>query len=180
MIGDPSIRIFQPQSKGQVSTPSPDAASADRKIEPASATSERTFAQNTTAPTWRTKRQVAAHFQVSPRTITNWTSAGVLPFIWLGAMLRFDERACDDAFERFKSPSVIAIKADGDLFDSPARNWRTKRQMCGHLNCSYRTIGNLMRRKTLPFIGIGSIIRFDLAECDRIVAQFRIPSAFEN
>jgi excisionase family DNA binding protein len=47
-----------------------------------------------------TKAQIAEHYGVSPRTIGNWVSKGVLPALKIGRVLRFNVEACDAALQR--------------------------------------------------------------------------------
>ena len=59
------------------------------------------------------------------------------------------------------------------------RNWRTKREMACHFKCNIRTVTKLMRRRILPFVKIGRIVRFDLDECDRAMEKYKSKSLFE-
>jgi len=42
---------------------------------------------------------------------------------------------------------------------------------------SVRTVENWMRRRILPHVKIGRLIRFDVAACDKAVKAFEIKSA---
>jgi excisionase family DNA binding protein len=55
---------------------------------------------------------------------------------------------------------------------SPGKNWLTKRQLADHLNCSLRTINNLMRRRILPYLKVGGLVRFDLEACETALKAF--------
>ena len=61
-----------------------------------------------------------------------------------------------------------------------ARHWQTKRQLAGHIRFSERSITTLMRQQVLPFLKLGRIIRFDLAECDRVMEALTIRSVVER
>src|ERR1051326_1919742 len=52
-------------------------------------------------------------------------------------------------------------------------DWVTKAQLASHLACDKRTIGNLMRRRILPFVKIRGLLRFDLAECEAAFRRYR-------
>ena len=55
---------------------------------------------------------------------------------------------------------------------SPRKHWLTKRQLAEHLNCSIRTINNLMRRRILPYLKAGGLVRFDLEACETALKAF--------
>ena len=46
------------------------------------------------------KRLLAQRYGVSPRTITNWMSAGLLAFFKVRRVVRFDVAACDAALRQ--------------------------------------------------------------------------------
>jgi len=54
---------------------------------------------------WRTKQQIAEHFQCDQRTISNWMRRRILPFTKVRGLLRFDPEACDRAFNAFQTHS---------------------------------------------------------------------------
>ena len=56
------------------------------------------------------------------------------------------------------------------------KNWKTKRAIALHFNCSVRTITKLMKRKILPYVKTGSLLRFDTEECDRAMEKFKSKS----
>jgi excisionase family DNA binding protein len=58
-------------------------------------------------------------------------------------------------------------------------NWKTKREIAAHLKCSVRTVTTLMARRMLPYVKIGHFVRFDLAECDRAMARYRVRGVLE-
>ena len=55
--------------------------------------------------------------------------------------------------------------------------WRTKEEMAQYYRCNVRTVTNLMRRRILPFVKIGRIVRFDLAACDSAMRRYQRRSA---
>lgn len=46
------------------------------------------------------KKMLAERYGVSPRTITNWMNAGLLVFIKIRRVVRFDIPACDAALRQ--------------------------------------------------------------------------------
>jgi hypothetical protein len=44
---------------------------------------------------WANKVTAAAHYRVSPRTITNWKGLGLLVYFKIGRVVRFDLAASD-------------------------------------------------------------------------------------
>jgi excisionase family DNA binding protein len=47
-----------------------------------------------------TKKEIAARYNVSPRTVSNWVRNGILPALKIGGVLRFDPEACDLALKK--------------------------------------------------------------------------------
>jgi hypothetical protein len=91
---------------------------------------------------------------------------GILPYSRLGNLVRFELSACDHALERFLVASRLPVN-----IGTTAPSWKTKPQMAVHLKVTLRTVTSLMRRRILPYIKIGSVVRFDVA---------RVDSAFAN
>jgi hypothetical protein len=112
---------------------------------------------------WITKQQISAYYQFSLRAIKNLTSSGVLPFSKSGNLLRFKPADCDRAIEKFEGANIYPDGPKRNQGGMVARNWRTKQQTADHFTCSCRSVGNLMRRRTLPFVKLGNLVRFDLA-----------------
>ena len=54
--------------------------------------------------------------------------------------------------------------------------WRLKQEIADYYRCDLRTITNLMRRRILPFVKIGRIVRFNIKECDRAMNKYKRPS----
>jgi len=80
------------------------------------------------------------------------------------------------ADELTPSPANPTLKnqADGGI------QWRTKRDMAVHLRCDIRTITKYMKRRVLPYVKIGRVVRFDLTECDQAMLKFKRRSRFED
>jgi len=62
--------------------------------------------------------------------------------------------------------------------EQPPSPWRIKAEMAQYYRCDIRTITNLMRRRILPFVKIGRLVRFNPAECDQAMQKFKRKSSF--
>jgi excisionase family DNA binding protein len=62
--------------------------------------------------------------------------------------------------------------------EQPASPWKIKAEMAEYYRCDIRTITNLMRRRVLPFVKIGRLVRFNPAECDEAMQKFKRKSSF--
>lgn len=51
--------------------------------------------------------------------------------------------------------------------------WRTRAEMADHYRCHIKTITNLMRRRILPFVKIGRLVRLNIAECDLAMEKYK-------
>ena len=60
------------------------------------------------------------------------------------------------------------------------KDWKTKREIAAHFKCSVRTITSLMRRRILPYVKNGRLLRFDTVDCDRAMEAFRSESMFDS
>jgi hypothetical protein len=60
------------------------------------------------------------------------------------------------------------------------QKWVTKTEVAAHFGCNIRTIGNLMRRKIIPFVKIRGLLRFDLHECEEAMRQYRARPIWER
>ena len=128
---------------------------------------------------WRTKEQIAQHFQCSARTISNLMCRKILPHSKTGNLVRFDLGECDHAFQQF----AVGVRRSSDLpakVDQHPRTWRTKSQIAEHLQVSLRTVSNLMRRRVVPYVKIGHIIRLDLPQADAAFKQLRSRCLFDG
>jgi len=55
--------------------------------------------------------------------------------------------------------------------------WRTRIEIAEHFHISIRSVTNLTRRRVLPYVKIGKIVRFDVSACERALAGFECKSA---
>lgn len=56
---------------------------------------------------WKTKRQIADHYHISERTVTNLMQQSILPYTKLGRLVRFDLVLSGRVFEAFKIESIV-------------------------------------------------------------------------
>ncbi len=54
---------------------------------------------------WLTKALLAKNYEVSPRTITKWISVGLLVYLKVGRVVRFDLAACDASLKQYSAVS---------------------------------------------------------------------------
>lgn len=52
--------------------------------------------------------------------------------------------------------------------------WRDRKGIAEHFGISERSVGNLMRRRLLPYVKLGRIVRFDLGACETAVKAFEL------
>ncbi len=67
--------------------------------------------ESTRPKDWKTKREIAAHFKCSVRTITSLMRRRILPYVKNGRFLRFDTADCDRAMEAFRSKTMFDSSA---------------------------------------------------------------------
>lgn len=48
-----------------------------------------------------TKVEIAQHFQIGVRTVTDWMRRGILPFVKVGHVVRFNKLDCEMALQKF-------------------------------------------------------------------------------
>jgi hypothetical protein len=66
-------------------------------------TTNDTIKQTTPTLRWATRQQLAARYNVHPRTVDEWRKAGNLPaFIYGRRIVRFDLEACDAWIDRLR------------------------------------------------------------------------------
>ena len=56
---------------------------------------------------WRTKREIAEHFQCHVRTISKYMKRRILPFVKIGRWVRLDLAECDQAMEKYTHRSIF-------------------------------------------------------------------------
>jgi len=126
---------------------------------------------------WRTREQVAQHFQFGLRTVGNLMRRKILPYCKSANLVRFELSDCDRSFEKFQvGRQIEPTKA----LPAPIRNWRTKEQIAEHLRISLRTTTNLMQKSVLPYVKIGNLVRIDLGQADRAIELLRSRCLFDR
>jgi excisionase family DNA binding protein len=63
--------------------------------------------------------------------------------------------------------------------DGVGKTWKTKREIACHFECNVRTITKLMKQRILPFVKIGRLVRFDVAECDLALEKYKFKSRYD-
>lgn len=63
--------------------------------------------------------------------------------------------------------------------DGAGKTWKTKQEIAGHFQCNIRTITKLMKQRILPFVKIGRLVRFDVAECDQAMEKYKFKSRYD-
>lgn len=135
--------------------------------------------------TWRTKQEIALHFQIGVRTVTKLMSRRILPYSKLRNLVRFDVAECERAFEFFKTCTMgkhgeTETQRKMAAGDAQLKRWSTKRQIADHIRLSERTVTTLMRQRELPYVKLGHLVRFDMAECDRVIEATKTRSILER
>ncbi len=57
------------------------------------------------ASEWKSKREVAQHFGIGLRTVTDWMSRRILPFVKVGHVVRFHLPDCEAAVRKYQIQS---------------------------------------------------------------------------
>jgi hypothetical protein len=50
--------------------------------------------------------------------------------------------------------------------------WVTREKLAQHFAFSLRTVANLQKRRVLPFIKVGRLVRFNLNKCEQALIHF--------
>ena len=61
--------------------------------------------------------------------------------------------------------------------DETPNRWLTKADLAQHYSISLRTVTNLMRRRVVPYVKVGRVVRFDQHGCDQAMRKFETVSA---
>lgn len=60
------------------------------------------MSDTTTQPKWHNKKQVAAHFGIGLRTVTDWMRRRLIPFTKVGNVVRFNLSDCEGAIRKYQ------------------------------------------------------------------------------
>jgi hypothetical protein len=52
--------------------------------------------------------------------------------------------------------------------------WKTREAIAAHFGLSLRYVADLQRRRILPYVKIGRMVRFDVRECERALKRFEV------
>lgn len=116
--------------------------------------------------------QAAKYLSWSPRTINNLIERRTLRRRKLGWYVRLGRNAIDRAMDRFRVKSVVCARRVFAVRDNGPRRWLTKQEVAAQLDCSRRTVGQLMSRRLLAFTEIGRLVRIDLLDIYATIDAF--------
>ena len=57
--------------------------------------------ENTNNNEWRSKKEIAAHFGIGLRTVTDWMRRRIMPFVKVGGVVRFCVPDCEAAVRKY-------------------------------------------------------------------------------
>jgi excisionase family DNA binding protein len=55
-------------------------------------------------------------------------------------------------------------------------NWHSKKQIADHFGIGLRTVTDWMRRRIIPFVKVGHVVRFSLADCEGAIRKYQVKS----
>jgi len=50
--------------------------------------------------------------------------------------------------------------------------WMTRETIAQHFACSLRTVANLQKRRVLPYVKIGRLVRFNKKRCEEALIKY--------
>jgi len=50
--------------------------------------------------------------------------------------------------------------------------WVTREDIARHFSISLRTVANFQKRRVLPFVKIGGLVRFNVKRCEEALTKF--------
>ena len=59
-----------------------------------------------------------------------------------------------------------------------SRAWVTRESIAEHFGISVRTVANFQRRRILPFVKVGGLVRFNVVKCEQALMKFESASIF--
>jgi hypothetical protein len=59
------------------------------------------------------------------------------------------------------------------------RVWVTREKVAQHFDFSLRTVANLQKRRVLPYVKVGRLVRFNINKCEQALIQFESKSIFD-
>ena len=74
-----------------------------------------------------------------------------------------------------KATAVHAARPELDCGDANQKpGLLTKEEIAGHYSIGLRTVNAWMKKRILPYLKIGRVVRFSLADCDAALSKFKI------
>lgn len=59
---------------------------------------------------------------------------------------------------------------------APEAKWHSKKQIAGHFGVGLRTVTDWMRRRIIPFVKVGHVVRFHLPDCESAIRKYQVKS----
>lgn len=56
------------------------------------------------------------------------------------------------------------------------KQWSNKKEAALYLGIGQRTVTDWMRRRILPYVKVGRVVRFHLPECEMAVRKYQVKS----
>lgn len=54
--------------------------------------------------------------------------------------------------------------------------WRSKKEIAAHFGIGLRTVTDWMRRRIMPFVKVGGVVRFCVPDCEAAVRKYLVNS----
>jgi hypothetical protein len=86
------------------------------------------------------------------------------------------------ALRRFRRTPLLRsnwpVKSTGKVHMQIRNNeeWFNKKQIALRYNIGERTVTDWMKRRILPFVKVGRVVRFHLPECELAVKKYQVKS----
>ena len=54
--------------------------------------------------------------------------------------------------------------------------WHNKKEVAAHFGIGLRTVTDWMRRRLIPFVKVGHVVRFNLSDCETAIRNYQVNS----
>jgi excisionase family DNA binding protein len=54
--------------------------------------------------------------------------------------------------------------------------WHNKTEVAAHFGIGKRTVTDWMRRRLIPFVKVGHVVRFNLLDCESAIRNYQVKS----
>lgn len=54
--------------------------------------------------------------------------------------------------------------------------WHSKKEIAAHFGIGVRTVTDWMRRRIIPFVKVGHVVRFSLSDCESAIRSYLVKS----